>query len=458
MSWFWRGTQSAIFYYASCVPCHELAYRRRRRKGAARSRAEKEMDQGPYPHPSPFNTNVYWQEEIAMGPGPPRKNGRARREQERKRWGDRGTDDKENRRGLTTGNSTDTGVSSADTVVTQNSLQGVVELEHDRRSGDGWNRRRYQREDELLWGIDDAIEDDAEGVNSYTNVRNPSVNDLHPPVVSTISSNRSETRWMLQPPPCARIMEGKMQANRSRSASGGSNGSSKRGDPGLGRQLGEKMVEEKRRKGHTSQTGSPGMSRVATEESQMSSNTTTRGQGHDRDQDSARLPKTPQTSTEGSKPRTQARSLDVPLDDLQNSGHLPPPASMTKAAAKHLFPSQRPRLETVVSSTAISPVKSSPGSAHPPSFPLRPPLPPSAASTPSLRALQELTPPSAALNSRRPFSSPPSSASKIDLPAPDTEEDESLEIPEVETLWPGEFTFEAGEVENRRHHRWSMDI
>ncbi|KAL8909235.1 MAG: hypothetical protein Q9171_005122 [Xanthocarpia ochracea] len=423
MSWFWRGTQSAIFYYASCVPCHELAYRRRRRKGAARSRAEKEMDQGPYPHPSPFNTNVYWQEEIAMGPGPPRKNGRARREQERKRWGDRGTDDKENRRGLTTGDSTDTGVSSADTVVAQNSHQGVVELEHDRRSGDGWNRRRYQREDELLWGIDDASEDDTEGANSYTNVRNPPVNDLHPPVVSTVSSNRSETRWMLQPPPCARIMEGKMQANRSRSASGGSNGSSKRGDPGLGRQLGEKMVEEKRRKGQTSQTG--GMSRVTTEEGQMSSNTTTSCQRHDRDQDHACVPRTPQSSTEGSKQGTQARSLNVPLDDLQNSGHLPPPPSMTKAAAKHPFPSQRPRLETVVSSTAISPVKSSP---------------------------------SAALNSRRPFSSPPSSASKIDSPALDTPEDEALEIPEVETFWPGEFTFEAREVENRRQHRWSMDI
>ena len=458
MSWFWRGTQSAIFYYASCVPCHELAYRRRRRKGAARSRAEKEMDQGPYPHPSPFNTNVYWQEEIAMGPGPPRKNGRARREQERKRWGDRGTDDKRNRRGLTTGNSTDTGVSSADTVVTQDSLQGVVELEHDRRSGDGWNRRRYQREDELLWGIDDASEDDAEGANPYTNVRNPSVNDLHPPIVSTISSNRSETRWMLQPPPCARIMEGKMQANRSRSASGGSNGSSKRGEPGLGRQLGEKMVEEKRRKGQKSQTGSPGMSRVATEESQMSSNTTTCGQGHDRDQDGARVPRTPQSPTEGSKQRTQTQSLNAPLDDLQNSGHLPPPECTTKAPAKHLSPSQRPRLETIVSSSAISPVKSFPGSAHTPPSLLRPPLPPSTASTSSLRALQELTPPSAALNSWRPFSSPPSSASKIDLPALDTPEDEALEIPEVETLWPGEFTFEASEVENKRQHRWSMDI
>ncbi|KAL8640647.1 MAG: hypothetical protein Q9226_008722, partial [Calogaya cf. arnoldii] len=423
MSWLWRGTQSAIFFYLSCVPCSEIAYRRRRRKNAARTKAEREKDHDPYPHPAPFSTNAYWQEEITMGPGPPQKNAKVRREQERKRWGERGTS-KENHRGLTTGNSTDTGTSSADTVVAQNSLQ---EPEQERRSGDNWNRRRYQREDEILWGFDDVSEDGAEGVKDYTNVRNPEVNDLHPPVVSTISSNRSETRWMLQPPPSAKIMEGKVQASRSRSASGGSHGSSKRGEAGLGRQLGERMMEEKRRKGQTSQMGSPAMSRVPTEERPMSSDPMRRGQRHDRDADHARLPgksTESQCSNGSSKQRARAPSLKIAQDDSPTSG-LPPSTSVTKPSAAFVFPAQRPQLQSIISSTAISPVQSPPKSPKNPSPYLRPPLPPSTPSMSSLRALQELSPPSAALNSQRPVSLQPSSASKIGLPELDAQEDEA---------------------------------
>ncbi|KAI4262773.1 MAG: hypothetical protein L6R42_002052 [Xanthoria sp. 1 TBL-2021] len=459
MSWLWRGTQSAIFFYLSCVPCSEFAYRRRRRKNAARSKAEKETDQDPYPHPAPFSTNAYWREEITMGPGPPQKNGKVRREQERKRWGGRGTNDKENQRGLMTGNSADTGASSADTVVARDSLQGVAELDQQRRSGDNWNRRRYQREDEILWGFDDTSEDGAGGGKDYTNVRNPSVNDLHPPVVSTISTNRSETRWMLQPPPSAKIMEGKVQASRSRSTSGGSNGSSKRGGPGLGRQLGERTMEEKRRKGQTSQTESPAMSRVTMEEKPMS-NATKRGQRHDRDPDHARLPRksTESQSSSGSKQKAGVPSPNITHNDSRTSDRLPPSTSMTKPLAEYVFPAQRPQLQSIISSTAISPVQSSPKSPTKQSPHLRPPLRLSTPSTSSLRALQEFSPPSAALNSQRPVSMPPSSATRVGLPPPDAQEDEALEIPEVETFWPSEYKFGATEVEDRRQQRWSMDI
>ncbi|KAL8766561.1 MAG: hypothetical protein Q9209_006704 [Squamulea sp. 1 TL-2023] len=463
MSWFWRGTQSAIFYYVSCVPCFELAHRRRRRKGAARSKAEKEMDQGPYPHPSPFSTNAYWQEEIAMGPGPPRKKkGQARRDKERKLWGDRGTADTENQRGLITANSTDTGASSADTMVAQNSLQGVTELEHERRSEGNWNRRRYQREDEVLWGFDDASEDGGEGGKYYTNVRNPSINDLHPPVVSTISSNRSETRWMLQPPPSAKFMEGKVRTNRSRSTSGGSNGSSKRGEPGLGRQLGERIMEEKRKRCRTSQMGSPAMSRTPTEESRTTSNSVAGGQRHERDLNHARPTRKStesQSSTESSKSKPKATSVKIPADKMQHSNRMPPLVSSTKPTADNVLPSQRPQLQTINSSAAISPtVRSPPKSPHTPPRLFRPPLPSSTPSTSSLRALQELTPPSAALNSPRLLSMPTSSASKLGLPAPDAQEEEDLQIPEVETFWPGDYRFGATEVEGRRQQRWSMDI
>ncbi|KAL8837197.1 MAG: hypothetical protein Q9176_005828 [Flavoplaca citrina] len=463
MSWLWRGTQSAAFYYLSCVPCSELAYRRRRRKNAARTKAEKEKqkDQDPYPHPVAFSTNTYWREEITLGPGPPQKNGKVRREQERKRWEDRGTNDKENQRGLMTGNSTDTGASSADTVVAQNSLQGVTETEQERRSGDNWNKRRYQREDEILWGFDDVGEDRTGGSKNYTNVRNPAVNDLHPPVVSTISTNRSETRWMLQPPPSAKIMEGKVQASRSRSASGGSNGSSKRGEAGLGRQLGERMMEEKRRRGQASQTGSPAMSRVPTDERPMSSNPMTRGQRHDRDTGYGRLPRKStesQCSSDSSKRRAGAPSLNTAHGDSRPSDRLPPSTSTTTSSAGYMFPSQRPQLQSIISSTAISPIQSSPKFPSKASLHLRPPLPLSTPSTSSLRALQELAPPSATLNSQRPVSMPATSASKVGLPPPDAQEDEALEIPEVETFWRGDYSFGAIEVGDGRQQRWSMDI
>jgi hypothetical protein len=129
--------------------------------------------------------------------------------------------------------------------------------EGSRISGEGWNRKRYQREDEALWGHDfpgpgqrimDAIAKagssagrllegrlsksggkEEENPAAYYLGRNPPVNDLHPPVVSTAPSSRDETRWMLQPPPSAKVMEGKERANRSRA---GSNGSSRKAGDG----------------------------------------------------------------------------------------------------------------------------------------------------------------------------------------------------------------------------------
>ena len=76
-----RGVQSAVFHYASCAPCTGYSDGRKRRKAAkaARKVREKlELEQpDAYHHPEPTGTNIYWQEEIAMGPGPPPR--RARR-------------------------------------------------------------------------------------------------------------------------------------------------------------------------------------------------------------------------------------------------------------------------------------------------------------------------------------------------------------------------------------------
>lgn len=159
----------------------------------------------------------------------------------------------------------------------------VTDQEGSRISGEGWNLKRYQREDEDLWGHDvpgpgqrimDAIskasssagrylegrisrgfgsmEDEVPASNHYFLPRNPPVNDLHPPVVSTTPSSREETRWMLQPPPPAKVMEGKERVNRSRAGSNGSGGGRPEGIP-LSRQVTERLVDARLQRGEMPQ-------------------------------------------------------------------------------------------------------------------------------------------------------------------------------------------------------------
>lgn len=390
---------------------------------------------------------------MALGPGPPlKKKDRERERQQRARGG--GTDVGSSRE-LVTGNSTDTGTSSADTVVARSSLQGVPEVEQERESDDGWNRRRYQREDEILWGLDAGNEGGHAFSNQYCTARNPEVNDLHPPVVSTAPTHRSETRWMVQPPPSAKVMEGKERANRSRSGSGGSNGSSRRGKMSLGRQIGERTVEEKRRKVKTTEpaAGSAAMSRATSRESAMSNMPTT-GQLHDR----------------GGPPPPARISADTVLSTSSSAKAKPPneqpPRLFTAAAAA------RPQLQTIVSSTFISPAVSASTSpaAFPPTAPdskpqlhlPRPIL--QTTSSSSLRVLQELVSPATALNAR-----PPSAREQTKLPPADGDEDHELEIPEVESYWPPpdscdddgrdlEYDVMGVGVGGSRRERWSCDI
>ena len=231
-----KGIQSAIFYYLSCAPCAQLAHKKRRRKQAELDRAERAMLEmelpGLYRHPSPFATNPYWEEEIALGPGPPpRRTKKKAKDTAARNITSAGTQ----------GTRESTSNSDGETDAVDESTQG------DRRHSFNpkhWNFRRYQREDEALWGQSfdrDSADSSSRGLSrsgrsgpgySRTDTmyiaRNPPVNDLHPPVVSTPSSNLNETRWMLQPPPPAKIMSGKERANvnRSRSSTIGSrNGS-----------------------------------------------------------------------------------------------------------------------------------------------------------------------------------------------------------------------------------------
>ena len=297
-SWFWRGTQSAIFYYLSCAPCTKVNDQRKKRKQAKRAKAEREME-GTFRHPLPSGTNPGWNEEINLGPGPPPKRLNKEQAKRRKRIL---LKPPETRKLDSAGapSSTGTGTTSMDTMDGQGISQDLS-----RTSGEGWNFRRYQREDEMLWGLEHVDTASSDGSSPALRVgkagkyhyyaRNPEVNELHPPVVSTQPTSRKETQWMLQPPPRAKIMEGKERANRSRSGSGNSGagsttsiGSSRRGaGENLGRRMGEKMIEEKLARGE----GPPlafstiSLRRVGSTHSMDSSTSksTIQAQRHDRD-------------------------------------------------------------------------------------------------------------------------------------------------------------------------------
>lgn len=145
-----------------------------------------------------------------------------------------------------------------------------------------WNRRHgYQREDEELWGqlsglnpgspsrLMDAFSKardsagrliestlgiekevtERERRDFYLSPKNPPVNDYHPPVVSSKPPHKDARKWMLQPPPPAKIMEGKVPVCRA--ASSGSKSSERTlasDDSHPGRKVREKMVKKRMRK------------------------------------------------------------------------------------------------------------------------------------------------------------------------------------------------------------------
>ncbi len=435
-SWFWRGFQSAIFYYISCAPCTKLNYRRKRRKQLKREKSEKalhEAEEGVRHHPSPFSTNPYWNEEISLGPGPPPQR-KANRD---------GKGKPKDSRGLRTGgvgSSTETGTSSADTVVGE---EGVEQIKD---SGEGWNKRRYQREDEILWGKEEEEgkptgvspgSRSATGNASYYQARNPAVNDLHPPVVSTRPRDRSETQWMLQPPPKAKIMEGKEKANspnRSRSGSGASKDSKASGKKpeSLGRQVGERLMESKLKRGEnlTATSSSVAMSRVSSARSTASSMKLAQGQPHDRDQ-----------------------PLSLSRASTESMNHKPPPQPISIPSESSLLapPAARPPLSTIPSASLPQKPKDRP--------PHLRPLLISTNSASSLHVLQELVAPATQLNTIKAASAPiPDAAVSAKLPPVSHQEDAALRLPEVDSWFPESgWNFPSKSAPDLRQ-RWSMEI
>ncbi|KAI9790520.1 MAG: hypothetical protein M1816_005027 [Peltula sp. TS41687] len=361
--------QSVLYYVLACSACRQCAYQRKRKQEALlgtkqRQRQQQQQQQGAegdveaegggnentfYRHTttSPFSTNIYWREELALGPGPPQQKSRSGRERGREKGkaGKGSHHHQQLRRQLTTGGTgssvaslTSTGHGGESSSSGGHLLEGggggvaasAAAAENNIRTED-WYHRRYQRDDEVLWGHQHsqraAVGHSDNGVllhgrpekTSYTRVRGGPLTELHPPVVSRHSSDRDEMQWMLQPPPRARIMSGKERVNgRDRSGSGGSS-RTMTGDLSLGRQLGVRLMEDKRRLNAAAAAAAGTFSRERLGAQQMTAGQGQRqGQRHDRDVIS-RLADD-ETSSRWSRERSPPPPIWITEDSPRSSG------------------------------------------------------------------------------------------------------------------------------------------
>lgn len=240
MAWFWRGAQSAFFYYVSCAPCATARFNHRRAKEKSRvDKATKaalqrsasrhgngDVAMGERIHGDDhelltgvgaFTTNIYWQEEIDIGPNfkkgtkPVKDSAGDRRYNKKGKGRIRATSGKKSMQGDVRSHRFE-GEPSLDSLRTEDAENDNANRPLSAVSGN--QKRRYQRPDEALWGNAFPEKD----WTFYARGRNPSINSLTPPVVSTLPATAEEASWMLQPPPPAKVMEGKqMPARRSHS-------------------------------------------------------------------------------------------------------------------------------------------------------------------------------------------------------------------------------------------------
>lgn len=293
--------RSVWFYYIACTPCRKVGHRRETRKEAKRERGLKErleMEQpGLYRHPNPENTNEYWMEDIRMGPSLPKRgpNGKNQSQGKINTAGPAAAtvDGSQLERGLTNGSNAafpSNETAGSPTVVAADDLEARTTLSMSVADSTDleWNHKRYQREDEELWGHQmykrtnqrlrevitkgrdtagrlfdtrtgrerEITEEERQQFYGeyYGAARNPPVNDYHPPVVSSRPAQKGEFQWMLQPPPPAKVMEGKVPVSRSGSKTSVNSRKTQvshasKEELGLGRLVGEKLVKDKIRKG-----------------------------------------------------------------------------------------------------------------------------------------------------------------------------------------------------------------
>lgn len=301
-----------------------------------------------------------------MGPGPPTKA--------------KGGSKNASQRGLNTAGQGSSYAGST-TIGSEPASSPTNVTEGSRISGEGWNRKRYQREDEDLWGHDipgpgqrimDAIARagtsartlvegrlsrggplrEEENPSSYYLAKNPPVNDLHPPVVSTRPAHRDETRWMLQPPPAAKVMEGKERVNRSRASS---NGSSRRGgeDIPLSRQVTERLVDARLQRGETPYSDMRPLSFKAQTRTSASTLISTKGSQRNRSYSLE------SSDSSDAAPRRKRKPPPISITPARSSRdtieHIPVPASKEEIKGEGKGESVRPMLSTIISSSAAVP-------------------------------------------------------------------------------------------------------
>ncbi|KAF1965348.1 hypothetical protein BU23DRAFT_489751 [Bimuria novae-zelandiae CBS 107.79] len=426
-----RGVQSALFHYASCAPCTGYMYKKQRQKQAKKARKArvKLQEEQPelYHHPEPTGTNPYWQEEITIGPGPPPR--RARRSNT--------NCTKASTKAGTQGSAISQGGSSIDVRHSEE-----VRLSNDTLDDENWNRKRYQREDEDLWGFSDAlaplhsnVSGSSVGVagitrpstsrsGSYYSARAPPVNDLHPPVVSLPSPHPYDNQWMLQPPPKASVMSGKERATlRSRSGSGASS----RVELSLQRQVSVKQMRHKLERGETPEL--PPLSQGNPYIDMLS------GQWHERPKTSLARPPSAASSYRPRRRRDTAMTVSSTAEQssgnssdtiLRQSRSPSPKLSTVPSLSMIRVRSSRQQLSTVVSSGSGDP-STGPTIINPPSDVdsenRRNPL--SSSDIASLNTLQDLVSPDAILHSR--FVSAPLVEARIKLPPSDHDEQRILD-------------------------------
>ncbi|ERF75144.1 hypothetical protein EPUS_06184 [Endocarpon pusillum Z07020] len=216
--------------------------------------------------PVPFQTNQYWAEEIEAGPGPPRGWRKHSLDDRTKRAGSAKKKGKKPKKSVfapvcqvPTDETSPPASSSSDAapqmmepqatrLSRRASLAGATSTLDALRDTikstiarpDNWNWKRYEREDETLFGINDKISrmwdratqhgrqastdrdpppttgrrraaTTASDDHSWLYARNPGVNELHPPTVSQLPRTQREVAWMMQPPPSRAVMEGKVR-------------------------------------------------------------------------------------------------------------------------------------------------------------------------------------------------------------------------------------------------------
>ncbi|KAK1056723.1 hypothetical protein LTR74_014719 [Friedmanniomyces endolithicus] len=211
-----RGIQSVIFFYLSCAPCSDARYRKRRKQEAQRDRLDKADFEAQMPnlyrHPSPSSTNPHWQAEIALGPVPTSRGGKRKT-----------TPSSDHQRG--SGGLKTSGTTSSDGSEVASSTNVGRPRTPDERNDSKYSFGQHQRRDEDQWystAGETPLRSFMDGSmpsrpakahtktsSSYLASGNPPINDWHPATVTKVSS-REEVAWMLQPPPIAEVMSGKV--------------------------------------------------------------------------------------------------------------------------------------------------------------------------------------------------------------------------------------------------------